>query len=165
MLDKRRAKFLIDQELDLFPIATMTDIYKLFYQNCCGSSHFLPDLSTIKENIASEIDGLNNDSFIYPDYDISYIFKVSRISLYSIQVGKYDLNYVADRFVELSVNPQRLSLHNWIIEWQGIRKLLISYKPYIIDDLPSSNSKIGLSVHHSNTYRINYKPHYRICNI
>ncbi|MBI9031817.1 hypothetical protein JEZ13_07455 [bacterium] len=165
MFNKRRAEFLIEQELSHFPKATMTDIYKLFYQNCCGSGHFISDLTYVKDNIKAEITTINPNAFNYPDYDISYIFQIKRISLYSIMVGKYDLNFIADKFWELSLTPLKLTSDQWIKEWKEISRLIKEIKPYIFDDLVSKDFDQASSLHHSDIYRINYNPHYRICNL
>jgi hypothetical protein len=165
MFDKRRAKFLIEQELDLFPKATLTDFYKLFYQNCCGSQHYLQDLNFIKNRILSEIQDIEEKCFIYPTYDISYRLKVSRISLYSIKVGKYDISFIADAFYKLAIDPNRLKCQAWLAEWEKIQELIFNLKPAIFDDLTSKDISQGQALHHSDIYRLNYHPHYRICSI
>lgn len=103
--------------------------------------------------------------FHYPDYDTSYLFPVKRVSLVSIIIGKYDINYIADKFMELSLSPKILTVNEWKQEWNDIKKLTLRIKPHVFDDLTSSNIDLSMAVHHSDIYRINYKPHYRICSM
>jgi len=165
MYNYSRAKFLIKQELFLFPKATMSDIYKLFYQNCRGSSHFCKDLDFVKDLICQEMLELRSDSFQYPDYNISYLFDVKRISLLSISIGKYDLNNIANKFMELASPLQKLSTKEWAKEWAEIKQLAKTIRPNIFDDINEETLDLTSSLHHSDIYRINYKPHYRICNL
>ncbi len=165
MFNQRKAKMLIEQELTLFPKASMTDIYKLFFQNCRGSGHFCQDLTIIKERITDEIKVIDLKNFHYPEYDISYLFEIKRVNLISIIKGKYDLNFVADRFLALSVMPNTLSIEAWTKEWSEIQKLTLKLYPEIINDLSIKNMDFSQSLHHSEIYRKSYHPHYRICNL
>lgn len=164
MYDRKRVKFLVEQELDLFPKASLLDLYKLFYQNCCGSRHFFQNLASVEENILTEIAQVENNGILFPDYDISYIFPVRRISLYSIINGRYDIHYVADKFYQLSVQESKISLQEWINEWEDIQEFILTYKPFIFDDLNTVMLDYNQPSHHSQTYRLNYNPHYRICS-
>ena len=165
MHDYPRATFLIEQEMTLFPLATLKDIYKLFFQNCHGSGHFMRDLSFVKDFITKELHEINLRDYQYPDYDISYLFQIKRISLVSIMIGKYDASYIADRFLELAVKPQILSLAKWKREWADIKQLALGINPQITDDFSKANIDLSNSVHHSDIYRQSYNPHYRICNL
>lgn len=165
MYNHRRAKFLIEQELSLFPLSSLTDIYKLFFQNCRGSGHFMEDLSFVKDYIKKELLDINLDAFQYPEYDISYLFKIKRVSLISVLIGKYDSSYIADKFLELAVKPQILTTPKWEKEWAHILKLTLKINPEIVDDISAKVIDMNSSLHHSDDYRKNYNPHYRICNL
>ncbi len=165
MYNIARAEFLIKQELSFFPKATLTDIYKLFYQNCQGSGHFCNDITIIKKRIRQEIEDFDLTKYIYPDYDISYLFPIKRISLFSIKSGKFDLNFIADKFLKLTEMSQSLSLEEWIKEWMEISQLTFKLKPEIVNDISDINLFFKNSPHHSDVYSRNYKPHYRICNL
>lgn len=165
MHDYLRAKFLIEQELTLFPLATLKDIYKLFFQNCHGSGHFMQDLAFVKDFINKELHEIDLSGYQYPDYDISYLFQIKRVSLVSIMIGKYDTSYIADRFLELAVKPQILTLAKWKKEWSDIMKLAWEINPQLTDDFSRENIDLRNSVHHSDIYRKSYNPHYRICNL
>jgi hypothetical protein len=165
MYNVRKAKFLIQQELTLFPQATVVDIYKLFFQSCRGSEHFCEDLNTIKDGIIEEVTDIDLDNFVYPDYDISYLFNIKRVGLTTILIGKYDLNYVADKFLELTLVQNKFSTEEWIKEWKQILKLTLELYPDIVNDLKDQDIDFSKSLHHSDAYRKEYRPHYRICNL
>lgn len=165
MHNLRKAQFLIEQELTLFPLASLSDIYKLFFQNCRGSRHFMQDLSFVKDYINKELHQIDLKGFHYPEYDISYLFKIKRVSLLSILIGKYDTNYIADRFLELAVKAQMMTNLEWGKEWTDIKKLTLKVAPGIRDDLSHKVIDMNSSLHHSDLYRKSYNPHYRICNL
>lgn len=165
MYNFRKATSLITQELSQFPLATLSDIYKLFFQNCRGSGHFCEDLTKIKKMINREIKIIDLNQFNFPEYDISYLFKIKRVSLISIMIGKYDANFVSDKFLELTLSPKIMNNEEWFQEWKEIKKLTFEIHPLIIDDLVSETLDLNSSLHHSSVYRENYHPHYRICSL
>lgn len=165
MYNKVRAEFLIKQELSLFPVATMADLYKLFYQNCRGSQHFIGNLAFLKRTLMTEIDEMNPESFIFPSYDISYVLQMSRISLTTIINGEYEISHIADRFLALADQTQALATGAWFDEWKELKKLILQIKPDIVIDLVGDDLLCDNTLHHSEAYRNEYDPHYRICDI
>lgn len=162
MYNKSQATSLIEQELSLFPKSTLTDIYKLFFQNSCGSNHFFKSITEIKSSMEKEITKMKKLSFSYPTYDISYILPVKRFSLKDIYYNKFDVNFVADRFFALSINEMSLNSSQWEKEWSEISLLTLTIKKDIVNDLNETNLDYSQATHHSSIYKENYHPHYRI---
>lgn len=165
MYNKVRAEFLIKQELTLFPVATMADLYKLFYQNCRGSQHFIGNLAFLKRTLIKEIDEMKPETYIFPSYDISYVLQVSRISLITIINGEYEISYIADRFLALTDQTEALTTGAWFDEWKELEGLILQIKPDIVTDLAENDLLCDSTLHHSEAYKNEYNPHYRICDI
>ncbi len=160
MFNQPRAKYLIDQEIDLFPEATLQDIYKLFYQAIFGTSHFIDSKDKAKQMLENEL--LKLDTNVYPlELDISYVLNIKRVSLYNIILKKISTDRLLNNFIAMSSKKQIFTNAVWIKEWQEIKQLTCDLYPSITQNVNVAIDT-NTQLHHSQQYREHYQPHYRL---
>lgn len=134
-----------------YPLMEKQDIIKLVFQSTLGPNHFGANLS--KEKINDYLNNELNSSYINKDENLyEWISsKYVRINLFKFQEYNIDLNNLLDMFFN-SVNT---SSYNKEILEENLLKYLS------VEDLKDYNFQ---AVSHSETYRNNYIPHYRVVN-
>ncbi len=157
---------LILQEYSQHPKAQLVDYYKLFFQANFGAEHFVTDKVIAKKKLRKELEQFTFSSFPFWQ-NIGYKTSIYRISLQLI-AEKY---VVFDRFLKAFLNSNfpinSKAKNEWKDEWQKIQKTIFTM------NLPLKNVKADLqiiktavreftSVHHSEIYKKQYNPHYRI---
>ncbi|MCF7911125.1 MAG: hypothetical protein K9M99_01245 [Candidatus Cloacimonetes bacterium] len=156
---------LIQKELSKFPQAQPVDIYKLFYQDYFGPGHFFSDKNNIIISLIRELDEFSDPTGSAPGIqEIGCLNNFIRVDIRWITWGNFTIEEMADLFWRSS----RLELFQplpWHEHWENITKIIIrEYNGLIKNDKNKlddfARQKTG--VHHSEIYRQNYQPHYRI---
>ncbi len=150
---------LIENEKKLHPQAKLQDYYKMFYQAVFGPAHILKNTQTAYEYLLREIQNPCGNNI----QDISFL----KNDFIRVDLGL--INDV-DIFFELLLKSAEMSkgipVSEWIKLWEdivweiqkyGIKDFEIDYKK-----IKSELLKGNLIFHHSNEYKNNYNPHYRV---
>lgn len=156
---------LIRQELNLFPKANLQDIYKLFYQDFFGPSHFIPEKESAKIMIEREIKKSSTRTI---HYDILPVFSVNKFLRVDLSILKSDLD--VHQFSEIFFLSTKIKIHQpfqWKKQWDNIMKTVEKNYPDLLKNISSVNemkkcSIQNLTVHHSRIYNLEYQPHYRL---
>ena len=164
MFNRQRAVDIIQQELSLFPLATLQDIYKLFYQATFGSAHFVKSREHAVNYLEEELASFKESKFPL-EYDISYIMNIKRVSIETIALNIYSSGDLIEQFMEITHPQIHLNEKEWFDEWQEIKSLTLSLFPEIVDNLDNADVGIDKQFHHSPIFREIYNPHYRIIGI
>ena len=150
-----------------YPKATLQDIYKSFFQERFGPGHIIPNEESAKQYLKKEIaqwrdvcpmtyepTGLNGD---YVRVGLGYVVK-----------GLVPLDIFIDAFVRSANMAQGISLSQWTQEWQHVTNVIDSMN-IVLENYAVDKSRIdtllssgGYVMHHSQSYRDSYNPHYRI---
>lgn len=157
----------VNRIVTTYPKATLQDIYKSFFQERFGPGHIIPDEVAAKQYLEKEMaqwrdvcpmsyepTGLRGD---YVRVGLGYVVK-----------GVIPLDVFTAAFVRSANNAQSMPLSQWVKEWQHVTNVVDSMNLTLenyardksrIDTLLSSG---GYVMHHSQSYRDSYNPHYRI---
>lgn len=157
----------IRAELALHPEATLTDIYKNFFQGRFGPGHMISDPEAAREYLLQELEFAQNFDTV-PWQTVGYEDRYYRINLIMVKDSLISIEDLADAFIQSANQAATPDIESWTREWD----LILS----VIEDLELSlpgfeedrrniakNLEKGIIVgHHSDIYRKNYHPHYRI---
>lgn len=168
MTDSIQEKFrdIIRGQLERFPLAQSLDLYKLVYQAAMGSAHATGDIQAIRSRLRAEmsIAGSSNGE---PLVDIICPFgRIARVNLRPFGRGGFDLLHLAEAFTatadEFPGSGDSLEQYcRWLVQIKD-EGLLPSSMTDIDDVLEQFRSTGFESTHHSEVYRINYAPSYRV---
>ena len=163
-----RIEELINSEFKLHPKAQLIDYYKLFFQGTFGPGHIISSKSSARKFLQNEL----RESSIFEEIDyqnISYINKFYRVNLNVINKGKISFDDFLDAFLQSTELKNEISFEEWIEEWKNIEKQIFMMKIPIENIKQQSSELLEIIkneqlVSHSNIYRANYSPHYRLMN-
>ena len=163
-----RTTDLITSELELHPKAQLIDYYKLFFQGTFGPGHIISNESSARKFLQNELE----ESSIFEEIDyqnISYINKFYRVNLNIINKRKISFDDFLDAFLQSTELKNEISYKEWLEEWENIEKQILLMK-IPIENIKQQSSELQeiikneQLVSHSNIYRANYSPHYRLMN-
>ena len=155
-------KKIIDDEYKLHPFATLIDYYKLVFQATFGPAHILKNKDVAYQVLVNEISLLEDrkDANIQ---DLSFMTDFMRVDLQLVEKIKMDnfwaiLLKSADIF--FNINKE-----GWLNIWSEAENYLSNFtlKNFEKDKmLLTSKVENVAPVHHSDIYKTNYNPHYRV---
>jgi hypothetical protein len=163
--DKDRLSGILEQEYRLFPEAAPQDYYKLVYQSVFGAGHLVKDPSMFEAFLMQEMSGLEGDRNMPLVQDITMDQPLYRLNLApSVHLGikpgticEYCITGI-NRFA-ITLNelfPQIVDIAlQFVIDHCSAKEEIEKFRnQLIINQFPL--------VHHSQPYRTQYTPHYRI---
>lgn len=157
----------LTEELTYHPLARLTDIFKLFTQSAFGPGHLIHDIDSAYRYFNDEVH--NHELFdtvliqpctLYHDF--------YRINLSLVKRGMINGEELFSAFIESSRISLTLTESEFRDDWQIITEMMIQEKiqpDLFYDDLEylhSLTEKNRFICHHSETFRNEYHPHYRI---
>ncbi len=164
-----KIKKLIKSEFELHPKAQLIDYYKLFFQGTFGPEHIISSKNSAKEFLENELE--ESTTFEEINYqDISYINELYRVNINVINKGIISFDDFLNAFLVSAKLKNEISDKEWLIAWENIEQQILLMK------IPMGNIKKQSKelwkiiedkqlVSHSNIYRKNYSPHYRLINV
>ena len=166
MIEKKIHNLFI-KEFNRFPKSEAQDYYKLLFQAVFGAGHMIQNNNDCFKMLDKEMSQIKAD-FSYPLYnDISLSFPLVRVNLSRCKADKIDHHTISRAFFEGAKIDLKIDTLSFEIYLNIAANVLIKH-PYNINekDLEVFIRKIkelGFSaVHHSETYKKFYKPHYRV---
>ena len=168
-IDKKAVAAAIERQLDMFPVSTLQDIYKSFYQEAFGPGHIIEDEYSAAAYFYQETSLSTEEP--YGDYlfeptgiDGGYY----RISLYAVQAGILPAEVLLSAFLRSAEPVTSEGIKEWKKSWRVVEKVagdfgLPGYEAdrAALDAILQSDSP-DKAVHHSDAYNEAYDPHYRI---
>ncbi|MFQ5627580.1 MAG: hypothetical protein ACE5I1_02375 [bacterium] len=164
---KTRIRKAITEELRRYPQATLVDIYKFFFQGAFGPGHLIRDKSAVLRFLRLELQNAAQfDSVLW--HSVGYQEKFFRLNLKLVRDGMIPLIDLHDAFTASANKADEPSQLAWQKEWRFILAMLediqLSFANFEKDKawLEKQLSTGNFVVHHSETFRNFYHPHYRL---
>lgn len=156
----------IERQIAQFPQSTMQDIYKSFYQAHFGAEHMIRDTAAVRAYLLYELAAAAEDtigpSLLYEPVGANGA--CVRVYLRAVNEGMLTAKQLLDAFIR-SAKPAEQAKQSWADEWMEIEQMATAcHVPCPEEDrqLLMQAAQNNQAVHHSETYRNAYLPHYRI---
>ena len=156
-------------QFKLTPLLTLQDLYKSFFQDFFGPEHLISNKTFIEEYLneeikQSEIDNNNLPLFEKTGYEGNFI----RINLKVIEKNLISKEKLIEFFIESSNNNKNKNIFEWKKNWKKIDEIIFNLNLSLFNEKNDRNNinkmleKNEYVMSHSNVYKQNYKPHYRL---
>ena len=148
-------------------MTTVQDVYKTFYQDRFGSEHMIRDTAAVRRYLSYELEVAASDSIANPYYEPTGAEgRFVRVYLRGVNEGLISEEELLDAFLK-SAKPTAQPKQTWAEQWAQILACLDKIQLEQLDPdsvLPELQiaAETERAVHHSNSYRQAYHPHYRI---
>ena len=152
---------------DRYPLATLQDIYKTCYQDFFGAEHLMNDTAAARYYINYELQQCRNLdlSFMPKREPTGFRHRFVRINFSNIIEGELTEEQMLTMFIDAAGKDNAYG-DSWLEEWQKIEKIAIETVPEWEDAELQSELMMAAegnhAVRHSDAFRENYNPHYRI---
>ncbi len=168
-INQKRLEEILLLEKNLHPKAKLRDYYKLFYQAIYGPGHLLNNLSEAKRYLKHELSNLKeNDDPDFQDLSLSKDLDFVRVNLNFVKRNDVAFDSLFEVLIEsasAAIEFDKLSFKKYLNVFWKVTSL-------IFPDLNEFNEQAfelkrilnqgDYVLHHSETYREAYKPHYRV---
>lgn len=150
-----------------YPLATLQDIYKTCYQDFFGAEHLMNDTAAARYYINYELEQCKNtDLSLMPKREpTGFRHRFVRINFFNIVDGELTEEQLVMMFINAAGKDNAFS-DDWASEWKLIEKIALEVNPDWKDaELQSELTEAAenkYAVRHSDAFRENYNPHYRI---
>lgn len=150
-----------------YPLATLQDIYKTCYQDYFGAEHLMNDTAAARNYINYELAQCRDtDLGRMPKREpTGFRHRFVRINFSNIVEGELSEEQMLTMFINAAGKDNAYG-DNWLEEWKLIEKIAIETVPEWKDaELQAELMKAAEGNHavrHSDAFRENYNPHYRI---
>ena len=150
-----------------YPLATLQDIYKTCYQDFFGAEHLMNDTAAARYYINYELEQCkDSDLSLMPKREpTGFRHRFVRINFSNIVDGELTEEQLVIMFINAAGKDNAFS-DDWASEWRQIEKIALEVNPDWKDaELQSELMKAAegnYAVRHSEAFRKNYNPHYRI---
>lgn len=165
--DRQAVQEVIAQQMAQFPQSTLQDIYKAFYQARFGAEHMIGDTSAVRDYLMYELAAAAADDTIGPSlwYEpVGANGACVRVYLRAVNEQRLTAEQLLDAFIR-SARPTEQPQQAWAEEWKEIERIATAlHVPCTEEDrlLLMQAAQSNRAVHHSESYRNAYHPHYRI---
>ena len=152
---------------DQYPLATLQDVYKTCYQDFFGAEHLMNDTAAARNYIRYELEQCRDtDLSLMPKLEpTGFRHRFIRINFSTIIDGEVTEEQLVRMFIDAAGKDNAFS-DDWLSEWKKIEKTALEVNPEWEDaELQSELMKAAenrQAVRHSEAFRENYNPHYRI---
>ena len=150
-----------------YPLATLQDIYKTCYQDFFGAEHLMNDTAAARHYIHQELEQCRDtDMSAMPKYEpTGFRHRFTRVNFSNIVDGDITEEQLVTMFIDAAGKDNAFS-DNWEEEWYKIEKTALEVNPGWGDGALQSElheaAYRNYAVRHSDAFRENYNPHYRI---
>ena len=150
-----------------YPLATLQDIYKTCYQDFFGAEHLMNDTAAARYYIHQELEQCKDtDLSLMPRREpTGFRHRFMRINFSNIVEGELTEEQLVMMFIDAAGKDNAYS-NNWFEEWKKIDKIALAVNPDWKDEELQSELMMAAehryAVRHSEAFRNNYNPHYRI---
>ena len=156
-------------QFKLTPLLTLQDLYKSFFQDFWGPEHLISNKTFIEEYLneeikKSEIDNNNLPLFEKTGYEGNFI----RINLKVIEKNLISKEKLIEFFIESANDDKNKNIFEWKKNWKKIDEIIFNLNLSLFNEKNDRNNinkmleKNEYVMSHSNVYKQNYKPHYRL---
>ncbi|MFA7107854.1 MAG: hypothetical protein WC162_01785 [Sphaerochaetaceae bacterium] len=154
-------------QLEMYPLLSLMDIYKSFFQDAFGPGHLLIDPERARTSFKEELRNMKSYGHrVWEPCGMSYNF--CRVPMDLVLDGSIDEENYFSAFIAGSLNFSVPDIKVWKKTWQSLLKVF-SLKSEFIQGFSEDSEYIlktldkGIfEMNHSKRYREIYEPHYRI---
>lgn len=150
-----------------YPKATLQDIYKTCYQDFFGAEHLMNDTAAARFYINYELKQCEYSDLSLMPYNepTGFRHRFTRVNFSNIVEGKITEEQLVMRFIDAAEKDNAYG-DDWASEWKKIEEIALKVNPEWKDiELQQELTKAAenkQAVRHSEAFRNNYNPHYRI---
>ncbi len=158
---------LLERHIGWYPLMELRDFYKLLYQGVMGSEHLQTSAEEYTQNLYSEFEQLKPDPFLR----LLESVRPDR-ALYRLNLGSYKAqNSNIDRVTPFLVESARIvtgTRDELKAVWENFVELCLhgqicNFDAIVISQFSQRLETVNYpAMHHSEIYRIAYKPAYRL---
>jgi len=166
MIEKKVQSLLI-KEFTRFPKSEAQDYYKLLFQVVYGAEHMIQNNNDCFEMLDKEMSQIESDIHCALYDDISLTFPLVRVNLSRCKADKIDHHTISKAFFEgakIDTKIDTIEFETYLnIAVNALIKHPFNLNEKNLEVFIRKIKKLGFpAVHHSDTYRKSYKPHYRV---
>ncbi|MDR1258644.1 MAG: hypothetical protein LBK65_05140 [Tannerellaceae bacterium] len=157
----------VDRQMQTYPLSTLKDLYKNFFQDKFGPGHIIADTAGAGQYLRAELDSYTviEGEAAEPTGREGNFY---RVNLSVIKTGQVPYEVYFDAFIRSvqGINPPPVA--EWAEEWTRIeaviRSMGLSLPDYETDreEIEKRLSDGEYTGHHSSRFEAGYSPHYRI---
>ena len=150
-----------------YPQATLQDIYKTCYQDYFGAEHLMNDTAAARKYIHYELEQCRDtDLNLMPKYEpTGFRHRFTRVNFSCLVDGELTEEQLVMMFIAAAGQDNAYG-DDWATEWRIIEKTALEVNPLWADTELQSELREAAdnryAVRHSEAFRNNYNPHYRI---
>ena len=150
-----------------YPQATLQDIYKTCYQDFFGAEHLMNDTAAARQYIHYELEQCKGtDMSAMPKREpTGFRHRFTRVSFACLVDSDLTEEQLVMMFIGAAGKDNAFS-DDWASEWKNIERIALNVNPDWADtELQSELTEAAekhCAVRHSEAFRDNYNPHYRI---
>ena len=166
--DDKAIRQMCEEMHENYPLATLQDIYKTCYQDFFGAEHLMNDTAAARHYIYYELEQCRDtDMSAMPKYEpTGFRHRFVRVNFSCLVDGEITEEQLLTMFIDAAGKDNAFS-NNWAAEWYKIEKTALEVNPQWSDDWEllaelREAAAGNYAVRHSDAFRENYNPHYRI---
>ena len=150
-----------------YPLATLQDIYKTCYQDFFGAEHLMNDTAAARRYIHYELEQCRGtDLGAMPKREpTGFRHRFTRINFSCLVDGELTEEQLVMMFIDAAGHDNAYD-GDWESEWLKIESIALRTNPLWADEELQSELREAAhgkhAVRHSEAFRNNYNPHYRI---
>lgn len=150
-----------------YPQATLQDIYKTCYQDFFGAEHLMNDTAAARQYIHFELEQCKDtDLSLMPKSEpTGFRHRFTRVNFSNIVEDEITEEQLVMMFIDAAGKDNAFS-DDWASEWKNIEKIALEENPEWRDEELQRElteaAEGNYAVRHSEAFRENYNPHYRI---
>lgn len=150
-----------------YPLATLQDIYKTCYQDFFGAEHLMNDTAAARYYIHYELEQCRGvDLSLMPKREpTGFRHRFTRINFSCLLDNELSEEQLVTMFIDAAAHDNAFS-NDWSSEWRKIEEIAIKTNPLWADEELQEALREAAdgnhAVRHSEAFRNNYNPHYRI---
>ena len=161
-----------EQIVEVYPNATLQDVYKTCYQDFFGPNHLMMDTAAARKYLQYELKELReegiNDLKMPMREPTGFRHRFERINLALVINGTMSEEALLQLFIEAAKTDNAFHDH-WADEWNEIERVALEVQPAWQDtELQNALHEAAANnraVRHSEPFRNIYKPHYRLVKL
>ena len=168
-VEKEAIEAAIARQVEMYPLTTLQDVYKSFYQECFGPGHIIEDEYSASAYFHQETSISTEEPYG------GYLYEPTgadggyyRVSLYAVKSGKLPAEILLSAFLRSAQPVTPEGIKTWKKTWRKVGKIAREFNlpgyesdKEALDAIVKSDSP-DMAVHHSEAYEKAYDPHYRI---
>ncbi len=166
-VNKRQVRFAVEQQMERYPLSTLQDIYKNFFQSRFGPGHIVSDTTNAGAYLRKELTLVQDlDVPLYEtcaENDTYY-----RVALAAIKSGAVSYEAYFGAFIRSVTALPEVNVSDWTKEWRKIENTIRGMHlnlPEYEKDVSAIEEVLAqgkYAIHHSRLYHDTYQPHYRL---